>query len=177
MKQTVYIAAPFAASPQHGLTVEANVELARKLLQLALNAGLAPVHVHDAIMASAYGDDGDAVTRERGLQVDIAIACAVAAAGGEFWALEYPDGTLSRGVARELAEVRAAFPKTEVRYWQWISPPFQWCSICAIPRRPGTEHRLVEGVFAAFDTGGCGECGSPLNDTGEGFTQVRRDAA
>jgi hypothetical protein len=105
-----YLAAPFAAKPEFDLSALDNTIRARSLAHFAIEREqIAPVYVHEAVWLGAFGDDNKPEDRERGLLASLAIAEAIAVAGGELWLLELPDGSLSHGVERELrAFVEAA---------------------------------------------------------------------
>lgn len=102
-----YLAAPFA--PWGSLSSLDNTIRARTLAHYAITKeGIAPVYVHEAVWLGAFGDESKPEERERGLQASLAIAEAVALAGGELWLLELPDGTFSNGCERERATFERA---------------------------------------------------------------------
>jgi hypothetical protein len=102
-----YLAAPFA--PWGSLSALDNTIRARTLARYAITKeGIAPVYVHEAVWLGAFGDESKPEERERGLRASLAIAEAVALAGGELWLLELPDGSFSSGCERERATFERA---------------------------------------------------------------------
>lgn len=98
----MYIAAPYAAPTPEGIAE--NVRRACLLARYAVSQGLAPVVLHPAIAAGAYGDEASPEERERGLQCAVEIARTVAAAGGRLWLIMSPHRDVSEGSALELVQ-------------------------------------------------------------------------
>jgi hypothetical protein len=88
--KTCYIAAPFAGTPDDSRALA--------LARLAMDLGFAPVVIHPAVRAGAYGDDNDPDARERGLEA----AKTIAAQCDELWCLLRDDGTASGGCQAEI---------------------------------------------------------------------------
>lgn len=110
-----YLAAPFRA--WGSLSALDNTIRVRTLAHHAIkNEQIAPVYVHEAVWLGAFGDDNKPDERERGMLASLAIAEAVALAGGELWLLELPDGTFSTGTERERGAFENAARSTGQRY-------------------------------------------------------------
>lgn len=123
----VYVAAPLApwkARPPGAseyLTIEQfeHVKRANKIARAALEAGFAPILVHNDVRAGVFGSDDVDADRERGIACCVATVEAVARAGGELWLLLLPDGTASHGCHTE----RAAFSRAGglgIRLWRLV---------------------------------------------------------
>lgn len=98
----VYVAGPFRGAPL------LNSARAATVSALAVRQGYAPICVHPAIEAGAYGNDDVPEERERGLAAVIALVELVARNGGELWVILRDDGTPSEGTRREVAAYEAA---------------------------------------------------------------------
>jgi hypothetical protein len=110
-RQVVYVAAPF------GGDVEANTREAVRVCRLLQADGYAPICLHPAILAGAYGSDDDPADREAGLATceAIVVRCAFVVA------VETPCGALSPGTAQECLAARwAGVPVYRVP-WRWRS--------------------------------------------------------
>ena len=124
----VYVAAPLAPWKAQGpdaagyiVAIEQfeHVKRANKIARAALEAGYAPILVHNDVRAGVFGSDDVDADRERGLRACVATGEAVARAGGELWLLLLPDGTASHGCHTE----RAAFSRAGgrgIRLWRLV---------------------------------------------------------
>jgi len=120
----VYIAGPYAANDWDGIV--ANCQRAIELGAYAARIGLCPIVPHSMGIAGVYGDpdEADPETRERAIACGVRMAGAVAAGGGEFWAIAREDGSLSEGTRDEQAEyLRLAYHReVVVRTWaEWVA--------------------------------------------------------
>ncbi len=116
MRPLVYIAAPYAEAP--ALWVPRVSTLSRWLV----GKGYAPVSIHAAIQAGAYGDDNDPEARAAGLDAACSIVRAVGRSGGAFVAIKREDRTLSPGCKAELAAYHDEHPMwwaVEARWQTW----------------------------------------------------------
>lgn len=101
-----FISAPLAAGK--GRTVEENVRRACVLSFYAVEHHRAPICVHPAIMAGAYGNDDDPVHRQRGIDICGSLVESMGMDDGELWVLADVDPgqenvfCFSSGVIREL---------------------------------------------------------------------------
>lgn len=109
----VYVAGPFAGAR---LT---NAARAAAVSAIAVARGYAPVCVHPAIEAGAYGRDDPPSERERGLAAVCALVELVARNGGELWVILRDDGTPSAGTRREM-EAYAKAGGLRVRAAPWV---------------------------------------------------------
>lgn len=124
----VYVAAPLAPWKAQGpdaagyiVAIEQfeHVKRANKIARAALEAGYAPILIHNDVHAGVFGSDDVAADRERGIRACVATVEAVARAGGELWLLLLPDGTASHGCHTE----RAAFSRAGgrgIRTWRLV---------------------------------------------------------
>lgn len=100
----IYVAGPFAAQ-EHPLPVPVGLHVTRAaaVASWATRMGYAPLVVHPAIAAGAYGDDDDPDDRRMGLAATVELVRLVAShPAGELWLITRDDGTLSSGTAGEL---------------------------------------------------------------------------
>jgi hypothetical protein len=97
-----------------------NVDRACFVGRLVQRSGSAPVVVHPAIHAGAYGSDEDADERAAGMESSIAVLDCVLRAGGEVLVLKRDDGTLSDGTRAEVAHVAARGREVVATGWSWI---------------------------------------------------------
>jgi hypothetical protein len=109
----VYVAGPF-----RGATL-LNSARAATVSALAVRQGYAPICVHPAIDAGAYGNDDVPEERERGLAAVTALVEIVARAGGELWVILRHDGTPSEGTRREMEAFTRAAPEGRIRTGVW----------------------------------------------------------
>jgi hypothetical protein len=105
--RAAYIAGPFAA--RTAAEIEVNVARANALAFFAVRCGYAPLVVHPAVLAGAYGDDGVADERRAGLAATAALARLVGAGGGLLWVLHRDDGTPSAGTVGEVSAFTDGF--------------------------------------------------------------------
>ena len=97
----VYIAGPYGDPDP--LQIDLNVRRASALARLAVAEGLAPLVVHPAILAGAYGDDYNPQERAAGLDCSLSLVETVRRhSGGQLWVLTRHDGELSPGTKLEL---------------------------------------------------------------------------
>lgn len=122
-RSPVYVAGPYAGDTEAEILV--NVHRACCLARLAVASQLAPIVVHPAIEAQAYGRDE--IPQERAAGLDCALALVELTArhsGGKLWILTRGDGSLSTGTARELEAWKGVRRgHREVRRGSWA----QWC--------------------------------------------------
>lgn len=105
----VYIAAPY------GGDIEDNVVRASALALHAVELGRAPLVIHPAIQAGAYGADDVPEERARGLRVAVALVRMVATVGGELWVLLTAEGGVTPGVRAEMNAY--AMTGRAIRWW------------------------------------------------------------
>ena len=101
----MYIAAPYG-DPDPAVR-QWNVDRACFVGRLVQRGGDAPVVVHPAIHAGAYGSDENADERAAGMESSLAVLDGVLRCGGSVIALKRDDGTLSDGTRAEVAHVAA----------------------------------------------------------------------
>ena len=98
MRETVYIAGPYAAASD--LLIEENVARAARLGRFAVAQGFAPIVPH---LLGRGGIYGNAFEHDDGTSRRNALECSVALAAGcdRFWLILRDDGTASDGCIRE----------------------------------------------------------------------------
>lgn len=117
-RSPVYISAPYAA-PTPELRAW-NAARASALARLAVAEGYAPIVVHNDIEAGVFGDDGNEIDRELGLDCDLSLLRMVAShTGGQLWEIRQDIGIRTDGQRREWLFWRDQVAKDAYSSWAW----------------------------------------------------------